>query len=289
MPGWDSLQAVSWMHGAVQLLGLLLIALLAAAAAAAYSYLARAPRPETIDISGFPLRTRWLETSAALAVALLIVAEVAAYGFGHRKDALLASAERTRVDQTRGEIASLQRQGKQVAELQRRNRELEARRAAEQAGAAAEIARLERTLSDAEGRFVELQRARGQRRLSNDEKQTLIAALKPFTGQKVTVASIRGDDEAKDLAEDFVGVFDAAGWDHNGETGVSAQQWDRDPVGIEVTLNEADARAGRISAGVGALINVVRKLGLTQDNTIYMNSEVPSGQAQLRVGKKLKK
>ena len=72
-------------------------------------------------------------------------------------------------------------------------------------------------------------------------------------------------------------VFEAAGWDHDGEAGVSTQQWDRDPIGVEVTLNEADARAGRISAGVGALINVVRQLGLVYDNTIYMNDDVPSG------------
>jgi hypothetical protein len=46
-------------------------------------------------------------------------------------------------------------------------------------------------------------------------------------------------------------VFDSAGWDHDGEAGVYTQQWDRDPIGIEVTLNESDARAERISAGIG--------------------------------------
>jgi len=300
MPGWDSLHAVAWIQHAAQFLGLLVIVLLAAAAAIAYFYLPRAPWPETIEISRLPsrtrwftikrlwLRTRWLETAAAVAVALLIVAEIAAYGFGIRKDALLASAEQARVDQLRGEIASLQRDGKQVAALQRQSKEIEARRAAEQARSALEIARLELALSDTEGKLIALQRTRGQRRLSKDEKQTLIAALKPFAGQKVTIAFIRGDDEAGNLAEDFVGVFDAAGWDHGGEAGVSTQQWDRDPVGVEITLNEADARAGRISAGVGALINVVRRLRLTQDNTIYMNGEVPAGQVQLKVGKKLR-
>ena len=63
----------------------------------------------------------------------------------------------------------------------------------------------------------------------------------------------------------------------------------KDPVGIEVTLNESDARAGRISVGIGALINAVRKLGLVYDNTVYMNREVPSGQALVKVGKKLRK
>ena len=57
------------------------------------------------------------------------------------------------------------------------------------------------------------------------------------------------------------------------------RHWDRDPVGVEITLNEADGRAGRVNVAIGALINVVRKLGLTDGNTIYMNGEVPTGEA----------
>lgn len=334
MPGWDSLQAVTWMHDSVQLLGLILILLLAAAAAGAYFHLARTPWPEAIEVPGLPLRTpwftigrlrlrsRWLESSAAIAVALLIVAEIAAYGFGHRKDALLALAAQGRSDQVETQLAIFQRQAKQIAELQRLEKQVESQRAAEQTHATAEIARLKKSLSDAEGKIAELQRARrtvdttrsaaelvrlqqaltdaeqkvaalqrthGQRRLTVEEKQTLIAALKPFAGQHVTIASILGDEDANNLAEDFVAVFDAAGWKHGGAAGVTVRQWDRDPVGVEVTLNEADARAGRISAGAGALINVVRKLGLALDNTIYMSSEVPAGQVLLKVGKKLRK
>ena len=69
----------------------------------------------------------------------------------------------------------------------------------------------------------------------------------------------------------------------------STQEWPRDPVGIEVVLNEDDARADHIPPGVAGLINVVRKLGLVYDNTVYMDNEVPAGQALLKVGKKLRK
>ena len=55
------------------------------------------------------------------------------------------------------------------------------------------------------------------------------------------------------------------------------------------TLNESDARSGNIAAGIGALINSTRQLGLVNDNTIYMGSEVPAGQALLKVGKELRK
>ena len=97
------------------------------------------------------------------------------------------------------------------------------------------------------------------------------------------IAAIAGDEDGKAYAQDFVEVFEAAGWEH---PEVSFRRWDRDPVGVEITLNETDGRAGRINHGVGALINVARKLSLTDGNTIYLNAEVPAGQVQLKIGKK---
>ena len=126
-------------------------------------------------------------------------------------------------------------------------------------------------------------------RLSQEQRRFLIEALRPFAGQKVSIASIRGDDDGEVLAHDFVSVFDAAGWDHHGEAGVTTQDWPRDPVGIEVVLNENDARKDKISDGVAALINTVRQLGMVYDSTIYMDNDVPEGQALLKVGKKLRK
>ena len=38
---------------------------------------------------------------------------------------------------------------------------------------------------------------------------------------------------------------------------------------------------------MGALINIARKLSLTDGNTIYMNDAVPPGQVELKIGKKL--
>ena len=134
-----------------------------------------------------------------------------------------------------------------------------------------------------------LLRARFARARALGPATFLIEALRPFSGQKVSIASIRGDDEGLALAQDFVSVFEAAGWDHHGEAGVTTQEWARDPVGIEITLNEKDARADKIAEGVAALINVVRKLGLVYDNTVYMDNDVPAGQALLKVGKKLRK
>ena len=150
-----------------------------------------------------------------------------------------------------------------------------------EAKAETEIARLQEQLARTERRLASLQ---ATRRLSDDEKNVLINALRPYAGQRVMIAAIAGDADGKAYAEDFVEVFDAAGWQH---TTLAFRHWDRDPVGVEVTLNEADGRAGRINTGVGALINVVRKLSLTDGNTIYLTAEVPSGEVQIKIGKKL--
>jgi hypothetical protein len=179
----------------------------------------------------------------------------------------------------------------QRAELQRKLSESEKRVAELQRKPPIEnqTAELQRKLTETEKQLAALQRKELEKRLSEEEKKRLIEALRPFRGQKVTIAARLGDEDGKALAEDLVAVFEAAGWDHDGNGGISVQRWDRDPVGVEITLNEADARAGRISSGIGALINAVRKLGLSYDNTIYMNRQVPSGQALVKVGRKLAK
>jgi hypothetical protein len=273
MPGWDSLETVTRLHGHAQIVGLCLLALMAALAIFAAWQLRSGEWPAWLDIGDFQLRSRFFEVACAAVLALLLSAELVAFSYGIRQEILMAADEQANADR-----------------LRRLTAELQARRpASDVARALKENSELRQKLIVAENRVAELERMQSQKRLSSHEKRLLVEALRPFAGQKVSIASIRGDDEGHLLAQDFVAVFDAAGWDHDGEAGVTTQLWDRDPVGVEVMLNEADARAGRISAGIGALINSVRKLGLVYDNTIYMADTVPAGQAELRVGKKLRR
>ena len=132
----------------------------------------------------------------------------------------------------------------------------------------------------------EFKKQQAQRRLSYDEKRALIAALRPYRGHKIAIAAIYGDDDAKAYAEDLVQAFEAAGWALDA-AGITFQRWNRTPVGVEVTLNEADARAGRVSAGTGAPINAVRRMGLVDGNAVFMNPDVPACEVQLRVGHRL--
>ena len=184
------------------------------------------------------------------------------------------------------------RHAAEIAELQRRLNQAETRRIAvteslrwevkqAERKAEAEIARLQEQLTSTERKLAAIQ---ARRRLSVEEKYAMIDALRPFAGQKVMIAAIAGDDDGRAYAHDFVEVFDAAGWEH---APVTYRHFERDPVGVEITLNEHDGRAGRINSGVGALINITRKLSLVDGNTIYMTAEVPAGQVQLKIGKKL--
>ncbi|MEA3027632.1 MAG: hypothetical protein QOF91_2917 [Alphaproteobacteria bacterium] len=270
MPGWDSLQTVAAVHGAFQLMGLVLLVILAALAAFAAYQFRGGQWPEWFDVGDYQLRSRFFEIGCVAVFALLAVSEVMAYSYGLRQSSLVAAAEQASAER----IGRLSR-ARAVADTPGRYLK--------------ENSELRQKLIDAENKLAALERTQTQKHLSLEQRRFLIEALRPFAGQKVSIASIRGDDEGLILAQEFVSVFEAAGWDHHGEAGVSTQEWPRDPVGIEVVLNEDDARADQIPPGVAGLINVVRQLGLVYDSTVYMDNDVPNGQALLKVGKKLRK
>lgn len=273
MPGWDSLHSVTAVHGAFQLAGLILLVILAALTAFAVYQVRGRQWPEWFDVGEYQLRSRFVEIGCAAVAVLLVLSLVVAYSYGLRQDTLAAGVEQANADRIKHLTA-----------------ELKARPASDTPSRyLKENSELRQKLIDAENKLAALERTQAQKHLSPEQKRLLIEALRPFAGQKVSIASIRGDDEGLVLAQEFVSVFEAAGWDHHGEAGVSTQEWPRDPVGIEVVLNEDDARADHIPPGVAGLINVVRQLGLVYDNTVYMDNEVPNGQALLKVGKKLRK
>jgi hypothetical protein len=273
MPGWDSLESVARLHDGVQVAGLVLLALLVALLASVALQLRKGVWPEWLDVGAYQFRSRFLAMACGAVLVLLLGSELAAYGYGVRRQSLQGAAEQVSAEKLR----------RATAELQTRRADGTPQRMLK------ENSELRQKLIAAENRLAELERSVSQKRLSQEQKRLLVESLRPFAGQKVSIASIQGDTDGQVLAKDFVAVFEAAGWDHGGEAGLTTQQWDRDPVGIEVMLNDSDARGGRINAGLGALINAVRKLGLVYDNTVYMSDEVPSGEAQLRVGKKLKR
>jgi hypothetical protein len=273
MPGWDSLQTVTAAHGIFQLVGLMLLVIAATLAGFVAYQLRSGVWPEWLDVGAYQLRSRFFVTGYAAVLALLFVTEIAAYSYGIRQASLIAAAEQAGADR----IKQLAAEAKPRPVIEGSGRYLK------------ENSELRQKLIDAENKVAALERTQTTKHLSAEQKRFLIEALRPFAGQKVSIASIRGDDDGLILAQEFVSVFEAAGWDHHGEDGVSTQDWPRDPVGIEVVLNEKDARSDQIPPALAGLINVVRQLGLVYDNTVYMDNDVPEGQALLKVGKKLRK
>jgi hypothetical protein len=92
MPGWESLDTVNRLHGSAQIVGLILLVVLAGLAAFAVHNLRKGFWPEWLDIGEFQIRSRFLEIACAVVLALLLVTEVVAYAYGRRAAALNATA-----------------------------------------------------------------------------------------------------------------------------------------------------------------------------------------------------
>ena len=73
MPGWDSLQTVTAVHGGLSACGLILLVVLAALAGFAAYQLRNRQWPEWLDIGEYQLRSRFFEIGCAAVLALLVV------------------------------------------------------------------------------------------------------------------------------------------------------------------------------------------------------------------------
>lgn len=174
MPGWDSLQAVTAVHGAFQLGGLVLLVFVAALAAFVAYQLRNGVWPEWLDVGEYQLRSRFFAIGCAGVLTLLVVTELAAYGYGLRLQSLIAAAEQVSADR----IKRLTADSKSRPAADSPTRYLK------------ENSELRQKLIEAENKLAELERAQLQKRLSAEQKRFLIEALRPFAGQKVSIASI---------------------------------------------------------------------------------------------------
>lgn len=122
------------------------------------------------------------------------------------------------------------------------------------------------------------------RRLSKDQKDTLIVALRQYTGQQVRIVCVPNDTEGKRFAQDFVAVFRSAGWDVGGGSGIHQAVIKPDPVGIEVTLNTGEVKSGQIMEGVGPLMDALMDIGLLQKKNVVLSPHTPADVIEFRVG-----
>jgi hypothetical protein len=97
-------------------------------------------------------------------------------------------------------------------------------------------------------------------RLTEQQKNTLVAGLTPFKGQKVVIMRVSGDHLGEKTAQDFVEVFVRSGW--VGPDGSALKDggigfFGIDPVGIGVDVNDADVTENIIPAATFPLIRQI--------------------------------
>jgi hypothetical protein len=185
---------------------------------------------------------------------LLGASEVVSHYYGQRHNTLVASAER-----------------KAASERQQEQEQAEQRHAAE--------------LAETQRRVEETRRQQAPRRLTEDQKRSLVAALSPFAGQKFKLEYGMGNNEAANYAADFMDVFRNAKWVDVGNSPIQAIWTGPGSVGIEVTLNQEEADKGAVPRAAFVLIETLGRLGLA-DHAGFKNPQVPSQTIEFRIGAK---
>jgi len=203
--------------------------------------------------------TRWQDIYfwfGVVCLVMLAVAQVVSHKYGVRKDELVAIAERDVI----------------------------AQRQTEKDEADDRIRQLQNALSEADKKLSESEKGPAARRITGQQKAELIAALTPFRGQKVSIVCVKGDEEGLALAQDFLAIFVAANWDFEGALGVAQASYSKNPIGVEVTLNEREVKAKRVPPAGAVLINLLIAMRFTDGG--YRNAEVPPNKIEVRVGNK---
>lgn len=219
----------------------------------------------------------WFEIAGVVCLALLVVAEVFAYIYGHRKDDLVRVAERDAIKQASDEAKRNQGQYESRAEALQ-NSLVENSKKTEKLSVRTETA---------EKKVSELEKEQIPRSLSTEQIQSLVAMLLPYAGQKVSIACIMNDTEGKRFGGQFITVFKAAKWDCG--DGVSQAVYTEDPIGIEITLSKVDYEAGKIPTIALLLDDRLAEFGFAKPKAMFINDAVPQGTIEFRIGRKLKK
>jgi hypothetical protein len=191
---------------------------------------------------------------------LLGASEIVAFRYVLRKDALIEIRDQQRDEQAKRD--------RYHAEIRRE----------------AEVGALQKQVADADKKVAELQKQKLGWRLTQEQKNTLIAAMRPFPWQKISITCIMGDLYGKETADDFIAVAKTSGWDTPPEADQTV--YTIDPVGILLFVNEAEGQAGRFPVGLEAMARAMADVGLMTKLAVSGDAGVPIGTIQIVVGKK---
>jgi hypothetical protein len=201
---------------------------------------------------------RALHITAVIVLGLLFVAEGMALIYDFRNHHLAGIAESER-----------------VAAQSAKDREADERRKNE-------VESLQKQLSEAGKKVANLEARQAGRHLSDQQRQTLLAAIKPYPTQRVDLVAVANDGEAISYAQDFLSVFQAAGWNVI-SGGVAQATFTGDVTGIAVTISAAHGTSGTAPFGAGRFIQAMIQLGLTSEG--FNGPEVQGDDVQVRIGR----
>jgi len=196
--------------------------------------------------------------AALVFIFLLALSEILAFVYSGRADTLRAVADSARAE--------------------KQQREMDEARAFHEA----QVDELKKQTEPGGRQVGTFQRQPTDRQLSPAQGNALIQGLSPFRGQKIRVVCIANDPEGCRFAEAFKSVFVASGWNCEGVNQVAYTGGH--PVGIEATVNQAEAQAGRIPRAADRLLRALIILGLSGQE-IFVHPGVPAGQIEFRVGR----
>ena len=137
----------------------------------------------------------------------------------------------------------------------------------------------------------ELARRQAPRRLASDQRKALVEALAPFKGQRVRFMSVLGDAEGKQFRDDLIAALEEAGWVRDGPDAIGAGVYEKNPEGIEVTVNAQEVAANRTPASAATLVLKLYSVGLIGLGPqgkphLFTNEAVPANIVEVRIGPK---
>jgi hypothetical protein len=115
----------------------------------------------------------------------------------------------------------------------------------------------------------QLAKATSPRRITESQRQHLVALLSPYKGSSIKVSSLIGNSEAATFAQQFVSVFRAAGWKVDFEANIS---WDNGFRGLGIAFKKGEPEPQLGIAVTGAFRQVGIKLHTEDDLNIPPNS-----------------
>ena len=232
------------------------------------------------DWNSIESTARWsdgLFWAGIIALVLLAATEVASQIYGSRSTYLVSERERVQRE------ATSQADRHYKIETERLKNELSAAKS-KIASMQKDVAQARIQPQAAEENAHQVQANVATRALSVGQKQNLIAALSPFSGQKVTIETIAGDDDGNRFKQDFVAVLKFAEWSFDEKRDVVQAATVPPPIGVQVTVNEDEVRAGRVLQSARVFVQTLHKLGITRGNTLFVDNQVPVGMIKLTSG-----